>query len=333
MFNKCCVGLLLCRKNEMENLNETNRDLEENQTNKTQNTTSENTSSQETNRNELDQNKPQKENTKPKNKKKIVALIVGTLIIVGVITAYTTHSIMSKNTQDTASETNTSATKTPKSSTQNSSTQTYGITVKDPSKALPDITDETTLQFIKEIGAYDPTHTTAYGDQNAPLTIIEFSDFSCPMCAKFHTDSYPNIEKLVDQGLARVKYIPYVTFKTYGSDIAAAGAVAAGKQGKFREYSNLLFSKATQTGHEQYTKESVTELAKQAGVTNIDEFMKIINDPKVYEELEANVLKISSWGISGTPSTIVGNAFVYGAMPDEHVSATLVDQLRKAQGK
>lgn len=267
----------------------------------------------------------------PQPNKKVAVLAFLIFFVISTIAGYfiTQWAFFSEDESGKAEKTVVKEEK-PKEEKKADTEDTFGIEVTDPTKASEDITDERTLEFIKDLSKHDPNYPTAYGDPNAPVTVIEFSDFSCPMCAKFHKESYELIDKLVDAGKVRVKYMPYAVFKADGSDIAAAGAIAAGKQGKFREYVHLAFSKATTSGHQQYTKESVVALGKEAGVPNMDEFTQALNDSAIYDELNDNVLKFSSWGISGTPSTIVGNAFLHGALPTEYVAATLVDQVRKA---
>ncbi|QPK94115.1 thioredoxin domain-containing protein [Actinomyces sp. zg-332] len=263
----------------------------------------------------------------PESNKKVAALVFLILVIVSAVAGYFI-SIWAFSSEDANPKQKTSSSVSKKSESKKSE-ETFGIKVDDPSKAAEDIKDEKTLKFLQEISQYDESYPTAYGDINAPLTVVEFSDFSCPMCAKFHQESYDIVNKLVDAGKVRIKYMPFAVFKADGSDVAAAGAIAAGKQGKFREYMNLAFSKATTSGHQSYNKDSVISLAKEAGVENIEEFTKVINDPAIYKELDENVLKYSSWGINGTPATVVGKAFLNGAVPKEYVAATLVDQLKK----
>ncbi len=260
------------------------------------------------------------------SKNKIIALLLTIIAVIALIIGFTINSTLS----DDASKTQMKQSKSFAKEKNKKPEEDFGIKVKDPSKALKDISDDRTLDFIAKLAQFDDKHVTSYGDPNAPLTIVEFSDYSCPMCAKFHKDSFSDINKLVDAGKVRVKYMPYTIFKTYGSDIASAGAIAAGKQGKFRQYSQLLFDKATTSGHQQYTKESVIDFGKKAGVPNMDEFVKTINDSSVYDDLNKKVLEYSSWGISGTPATIVGKTIINGALPKEYVNATLVDQLKKA---
>lgn len=250
--------------------------------------------------------------------KKIIAILVAIVVVVSIcIAAVFMHPAMS----DKAAENQTHSSKTEDSASVN----------QDNIDKAADLTDPKTIEFIKQLGQHEENYPTTYGKADAPLTVIEFSDYSCPMCAKLHNESYKYLNKLADEGKLRLKYIPYVTFKSYGSDIAAAGAIAAGKQGKFREYNDLVYSKSN--GHPEYTKEKVIALAKEAGITDLNSFEKDLNDQKIYQQLDEDVLKISSWGISGTPALIVGNAMIPGAYPESYVRATIDDQLAKAKSR
>ena len=86
----------------------------------------------------------------------------------------------------------------------------------------------------------DTTGSPVRGDAHAPVTIVEFSDFQCPHCKHLQ----PILERVLDQYRGQVK----VVFKNFpltsvhpDSAGAAAGAVAAGKQGKFWEFHDRLF--------------------------------------------------------------------------------------------
>ncbi len=81
------------------------------------------------------------------------------------------------------------------------------------------------------------------GDPGAPVTIIEFSDFQCPFCQKFHSETFPQIKKTyIDTGKVRFVYRDFPLSFHPGAQPAAEAAECAHAQGKFWEMHEALFS-------------------------------------------------------------------------------------------
>src|SRR3989344_1487036 len=90
----------------------------------------------------------------------------------------------------------------------------------------------------------DPTK----GDKNAPIVMLEFSDFQCPFCAKFWAETLPQIEKnYVDTGKVYFVYKDFPLSEIHPfAQQAAEAALCAGEQGKFWEYHDKLFENQVQ---------------------------------------------------------------------------------------
>ena len=86
-------------------------------------------------------------------------------------------------------------------------------------------------------------HIQALG-QKAPLTVIEFSDFECPACHNFFTQSYPQLKKeYIDTGKITFIYRHYPLTSIHPNAYPAAlASECANEQGKFWEYHDILFS-------------------------------------------------------------------------------------------
>lgn len=85
------------------------------------------------------------------------------------------------------------------------------------------------------------------GDQNAPITIVEFSDYECPFCQRAYTQTYPTIKSnYIDTG--KVKFVfrdfPLTNIHTKAMDMAVAAncAKSLGDDSKYFEYHDKLFS-------------------------------------------------------------------------------------------
>jgi protein-disulfide isomerase len=81
------------------------------------------------------------------------------------------------------------------------------------------------------------------GSSDAPITLVEFSDFECPYCTRFFLQAYPQIlSQYVEQGkvLLVYKQFPLISIHAYAQESAVA-SLCAQKQGKFWEYHDQLF--------------------------------------------------------------------------------------------
>jgi protein-disulfide isomerase len=132
------------------------------------------------------------------------------------------------------------------------------------------------------------------GDKNAPVTIVEFSDFQCPYCARLQPtlnqvlEAYPKDVKLV------FKDFP-LSFHKQAKN-AAKAARAAGEQGKYWEMHDLIFEKFS-TVNEAMFKEF-------AGKLNLDmnKFNADYSSTKYDQLIEQDIQLGRAAGVSGTPS-------------------------------
>ncbi len=140
------------------------------------------------------------------------------------------------------------------------------------------------------------------GAANAKVAIIEFSDYQCPFCARFEKDAYPQILKdYVDTG--KVKYVwrdlPLVDMHPHAQKAAEAGN-CAGDQGKFWEMHDLMFENQQALAPADLTKHAAT-LQLNTGL-----FQTCLDSGRYAAEIKNDVAEAVKFGISGTPSFLVG---------------------------
>ena len=110
------------------------------------------------------------------------------------------------------------------------------------------------------------THTPVIGQKNAPVTIVAFTDFQCPFCARFHA---PMVEAIkADSGKANYMIKNYPLAFHPQAKPAAKAALAAGEQGKYAEMADALLENNQNLGEELFKK-----LAKDIGL-NVNKFWK-----------------------------------------------------------
>jgi protein-disulfide isomerase len=148
------------------------------------------------------------------------------------------------------------------------------------------------------------------GDESAKVTIVEFSDFQCPFCARFHTGTLPQIQKdYVETGKVRhvfrnlpLESIHPMAFK------AAEASLCASDQGKYWEMHNLLFA-----NQQALAPEQLVGHAKTLGL-DAAAFQKCLDSGKQAARIRTDLEEAGKLGVNGTPAFLIGVA-----MPDGKV--------------
>jgi protein-disulfide isomerase len=147
----------------------------------------------------------------------------------------------------------------------------------------------------------------AKGPANAPVTIVEFSDFQCPYCSRVG----PTLQKVLEDYPKDVR----VVYKHYPLSFhkqalpAAKASAAAGRQGKFWEMHDLLFQ-----NQRELNEAAFKGYAQQLGL-DVAQFEKDYASPGVAQEVEADMTLARSLGVTGTPGFFVNGRFLSGAQP------------------
>jgi len=173
------------------------------------------------------------------------------------------------------------------------------------------------------------------GSPDAPITIIEFSDFQCPFCSRFQTETLPTIlEEYVDTGKVKFVYRDFPIQSSHPNAMpAAAASECAHEQNKYWEYHDALFERQ-QTWNNLKLADSIDtfkKIAKEFGM-NEDQFNSCLDSGKYVEEINKDLRDGTNYGITGTPGFFVGNeknGFVklIGAQPIEAFKKIIDSQL------
>jgi len=140
------------------------------------------------------------------------------------------------------------------------------------------------------------------GAENAKVTIVEYSDLECPFCKRFHETlqqalaEYPNDVRWV------YRHAPLAQLHSKAAAEANA-AECAGEQGKFWEFTDLVFE--VTPANNGLDLDTLPDLAKQAGVQNIAQFEKCVADDKYKDVVDADLEDAYSAGLRGTPYSVV----------------------------
>jgi protein-disulfide isomerase len=162
------------------------------------------------------------------------------------------------------------------------------------------------------------------GNNSAKVTIVEFSDFECPYCGKFYSESYAQIiSEYVDTGKVKFAFRNYPLPFHADAHKAAEAAECAKDQGKFWEMHNTLFENqgALNVSYLKiYAKGLDLDTAKfDACLDNGDKISLVDNDVKYG----------SSIGVSGTPAFYINGMLVAGALPFADFAKVIDSELAK----
>ena len=172
------------------------------------------------------------------------------------------------------------------------------------------------------------------GDPEATVTVIEFSDFQCPFCARFTSQTLPQImEDYVDTGKIKIVFKDLPLRIHSNARAAHIAAECADEHGKFWEYHDFLF---LQQNHWQGLSDSALELTftNAAYVLGIDReiFQKCMKSQEITGEVQLDTLEAASNEAIGTPTFFIGNekngyTKVVGAQPYSVFQRTIENYL------
>jgi protein-disulfide isomerase len=148
------------------------------------------------------------------------------------------------------------------------------------------------------------------GDKDAPVTIVEFSDYECPFCARFFDQTYSQIkEKYIDTGKVKLIFRDFpLSFHTQAQK-AAEAAECAGEQGKYYDMHDKLFAEGVAGG-----VASFKGYAKSLGLDTA-KFDSCLDNGDMASEVQKDFLDGQQAGVQGTPGFFVNGVPISGAQP------------------
>lgn len=180
----------------------------------------------------------------------------------------------------------------------------------------------------------DAKEVTARGDVDAPVVLIEYSDYRCPFCGAFARDTMPELkEEYIDSGKLRVEWRDFPVFGEE-SVKGAMAARAAGEQDKYWEYHDAMYEDAPDRGHLKITDEKIMDWAEEVGVPDMEQFQKDLDDPELRKKIEADAQEARSQvGATGTPTFVIGDERIVGAQPTESFKNMIDEELASVEGE
>ena len=174
------------------------------------------------------------------------------------------------------------------------------------------------------------------GNPNAPVTIIEFSDFQCPFCARFHIQTLPAIiEEYINEDKVKLVFRDFPIQSIHPNALpASVAAECANEQGKFKEMHDILFERQNEWNNQETGAaiELFNQYAREMELKE-EQFESCLTSAKYVEEIQKDLDDGRAYGISGTPGFFIGNdeiGFVElkGAQPFESFKKIIDIQLK-----
>ena len=151
------------------------------------------------------------------------------------------------------------------------------------------------------------------GREDAPITIVEFSDFQCGFCRRFWQETLPRLEAAyINPGKARFVYRHLIALGPL-SEQAAHGAECAREQGKFWPYHDRLFE---QTGPLAFTEKRLKEYARDLGLEG-KAFGTCMALGRHRDRIRQETQVARYLGATGTPTFLINGQLLIGAQPFE----------------
>jgi len=188
-----------------------------------------------------------------------------------------------------------------------------------PEKARADLLNKAEVVVLiqpprAEVAATGPSK----GPANAPVTVIEFSDYQCPFCKRAEPTIQAVLEKYPTQVRVVYRHMPLDGLHPRAR-AAAIAAVCAEKQEKFWPYHEELFANQTALNDE--------DLDKYAGAAGLDvaAFKTCRQSPEAAQRVQVDADAARAVGITGTPAFLINGILISGARPFEDF-AKWIDQ-------
>ena len=181
------------------------------------------------------------------------------------------------------------------------------------------------------------------GDKNAPLTIVEFSDYECPFCKRSFDQVLPELKKnYIDTGKLKLVFRDFpLSFHANAHKEAEAAECARSQSddATYFKFHDQIFTRTTSNGV-GLALSQIPIIARDLNL-NVSQFQQCLNSGKFGDEVDKDIADGTAAGASGTPSWFIGRSskdgvvnsrLVVGAQPFSAFKV-IIDEELNALGK
>lgn len=177
-----------------------------------------------------------------------------------------------------------------------------------------------------ETASIDLSNAQCIGPADAPVTVVEYADFECPMCRVIS----PVLHRVVNGMQPNVRMC-FKHFPVRGHDRAvpaSAAAVAAARQNRFWQIHEILYSIAP-----RLSDENLVDAARRAGVPNIEQWQTDRQDQAVIQQVAGDKAEGMRNGVRGTPTIFVNGKEYLGRKDEAEIRDRLEEELDIVRGQ
>ncbi len=169
----------------------------------------------------------------------------------------------------------------------------------------------------------DDTETApTLGPADAPITLVEFSDFQCPYCAHVN----PTIYRVAQEYPHQVR----IVFRQFPLDsmhpdarVAAEASLCANEQGEFWELHDKMFS-----AQHELTPQTIRQLASELGL-DYNAFGSCMAEGRYKAQVQGDLEAGEIAGVTGTPSIFINGRLLAGAVPFDKIAEVIDDEISR----
>lgn len=170
------------------------------------------------------------------------------------------------------------------------------------------------------------------GKENAPLVLVEYTDYQCPFCQRYHNDSFAQIKaNFIDTGKIRYISRDFPLPMHENARRSATAARCAAEQGKFWELRHAMIVHA-----DQLQADKLGGYAQSASM-DVPKFQACVDSDKFRAAIDKDIAEGTAAGVNGTPSFVLGRiengklqgVRMVGAMPYGQFEAKIQDMLNQ----
>ncbi len=174
----------------------------------------------------------------------------------------------------------------------------------------------------KPVNASSPTLTEMtltemiLGQENAPITIVEYASMTCGHCAQFHLFTLPKLKRdFIDTGKVRLIFREFPLDPWATSASLVARCVSGKNSKRFFAFIGILFKKQAQWINSEDRLAELQKISRQAGLSGA-RFRQCFDNQKLLEGLNHNKQRGENDNVRATPSFLINNnALVEGNQP------------------
>lgn len=185
------------------------------------------------------------------------------------------------------------------------------------------------IQAVADINKVTIAGNPFVGDANAKVVVAEWFDYQCPFCKKLDQEAISQI--VTDYAKTGKVKVVFKDYQFLGSDSQSAGlagrAVWEVAPDKFYEWHEAMFEKQDSENSGWGSKADILALVKSLGIDSVKVDQLMATKAQEYQKaIDADKAEGTSFGINGTPGTIIGKQLISGAQPYSAFKAA-IDQV------